>query len=312
MTSSRIIICGVYKSQHTTTKAYFWCPECDEGLCSQCLKHHNASKATRTQKPNHATCNGILSLENVVQTAKTSALLENLGLNINNLKISVNRVVEDLKKNLDEIQKQRQKFYDDIKQDLYAAENKVKSQIEDLLGKLAENSINVNALQKNISAIKDYASDLQALLGSKMIETEIQKHTIFMQSLFDDGSALFIESSSPLVLMKTEKEAQAQTRSLKHVPPLTINDITMTLQSKYNFPGTTGCTISSTGRTILIDYNKKRVLILKEDGTLNSDIPLSPSSSADGTCIDDKSIAVSFPFSNQIQIINILTKRVER
>lgn len=400
MASSGTIICGVCDSQHTTTKADVWCPECDEGLCSQCLKHHNASKATRKHRvlsvdnykqlppfianisqycslhdgkfqnycpqheclccslciqSNHATCNGILSLENVVQTAKTSALLESLDQNIKNLKISVKRVVEDLKQNLDEIQKQRQKFYDDIKQvrnkinehldsleqrviqDLYAAETQIKSHIEDLLGKLAENSECVNSMQNNISAIKDYASDLQAFLGSKMIETEIQKHEIFMQSLFDDGSlqkmdinckiedkitdilstvtllgTISIESSSPLVVIKTEKETQAQTMSLNHVPPSNINDITLTLQSKFNFPGITGCTISSIGEIVLIDFNYKRVLILKEDGTLKSEILLSTSSPVDVACIDDKSIAVSFPSSNLIQIINISAKRVEQ
>ncbi|XP_052087115.1 uncharacterized protein LOC127724235 [Mytilus californianus] len=400
MASSSTITCGVCESQHTTTKADFWCPECDEGLCSQCLKHHSASKGTRNHEvisvdnykqlppsianisqycslhdrkfqnycpqheslccpqciqSNHATCNGILSLENVIQTAKTSVLLESLDQNIKNLKINVERLVEDRKQNLDEIQKQRQKFYDNIKlvrnkinehldsleqriiQDLYAAETKVKSQIEDLLSKLAENSENINSMQKNISAIKDYASDLQAFLGSKMIETEIQKHEIFMQSLYDDGSlrkldinckiedkitdvlstatllgAISIESSSPLVVMKREKETQAQTRSLKHVPPSTINDITMTLQSKFNFLGITGCTFSSTGDIILIDFDNTRVRILKEDGTLKSEITLSPSGPVDGTCIDDKTVAVSCPCSNQIQIINISTKRVER
>ncbi|XP_052087114.1 uncharacterized protein LOC127724234 [Mytilus californianus] len=400
MASSSTIICGVCESQHTTIKADFWCPECDEGLCSQCLKHHNASKATRThgvisvdrykQLPpsianisqycslherkfqnycpqheslccplciqlNHATCNGILSLENVIQTAKTSALLEILDQNIKNLKMNVERVVEDRKQNLHEIQKQRHKFSDDIKQvrnkinehldsleqrivqDLYAAETKVKSQIEVLLDKLADNSENINSMQKNISAIKDYASDLQAFLGSKMMETEIQKHKIFMQSLFDDGSLrkmdihckiedkitdvlstasllgeISIESSSPLVVMMTEKETQAQTRSLKHVPSLTINDITMTLQKKIKFSGITGCTTSSTGDIILIDYANKRVLILKEDGNWKSGIPLSLLNPVDGTCIDDKAVAVSFPYSYQIQVITISTKRVER
>ncbi|VDI41072.1 Hypothetical predicted protein [Mytilus galloprovincialis] len=75
-----------------------------------------------------------------------------------------------------------------IPQDLYAAEKKVKSQIEDLLGKLTENSENANVMENNISAIKDYASDLQAYLGSKMMDTEIQKLEMFLQSLFDDGS----------------------------------------------------------------------------------------------------------------------------
>jgi hypothetical protein len=39
-----------------TTYADHWCPECDEGLCSDCETHHNISKASR----NH----GVISIEN--------------------------------------------------------------------------------------------------------------------------------------------------------------------------------------------------------------------------------------------------------
>lgn len=98
------------------------------------------------------------------------------------------------------------KFHDEIKQlrnkikehldsteqlilwDLYAAEENVKSQVEDLLGKFADHTKKLDLLQTNKTAIKEYASDLQAILGSRMIEKEIEKHEIFMESLFEDGS----------------------------------------------------------------------------------------------------------------------------
>ncbi|XP_071168982.1 protein wech-like [Mytilus edulis] len=324
MASSSTVICGVCESQHMTSNADFWCPECDEGLCLECLKHHNASKATRNhgvipvdnykQLPpsiadisqycsqhdrkfqmycpqhesvccplcihsNHANCVGILSLEKVIQTAKTSVILESFDQNVKNIKMNIERVVKDRKQNLLEIQKQKQKFHDEIKQvrykinehldtleqrllqDLYSAEKKVKSQLEELLAKLAENTEKVISMEKNISAIKEYASDLQAFLGSKMFETEIQKHETFLQSLFDDGSlqmidihckiedkitdvlstvtslgSISIESTSPLVSIKTGKEIQAQTKSIA-----SISDITMTLQSKFQFNCITGC-----------------------------------------------------------------------
>ncbi|XP_071169024.1 nuclear factor 7, brain-like [Mytilus edulis] len=400
MASSSTVICGVCESQHMTSNADVWCPECDEGLCSECLKHHNASKATRNhgvipvdnykQLPpsiadisqycsqhdrkfknycpqhesvccplcihsNHANCVGILSLEKVIQTAKTSVLLESFDQNVKNIKINIERVVKDRKQNLLEIQKQKQKFHDEIKQvrykinehldaleqrllkDLYAAEKKVKSQLEELPAKLAENTEKVNSMENNISAIKEYASDLQAFLGSKMIETEIQKHETFLQSLFDDGSlrkidihckiedkitdllatvtslgSISIKSSTPLLSMKTGQEIQAQTRSLSYVPPSTINDITMTLRKKYNFSGIAGCSIFPTGDLILIDNGNHRLLILKEDGTLKSDIPLSIQLPVDVTCIDDKTVAVSFPGSKEIQIIKVSTKTVDR
>ena len=55
MAASRDILCGICEAQHITKYADQWCPECDEGLCSDCEKHHNISKASR----NH----GVISIE---------------------------------------------------------------------------------------------------------------------------------------------------------------------------------------------------------------------------------------------------------
>ncbi|VDI47063.1 Hypothetical predicted protein [Mytilus galloprovincialis] len=318
-----------------------YCPQHESIGCPLCIQS------------NHANCVGILSLENVIQTAKTSALLESLDQNLRDNKINAERIEKDRKHNLAEIKKQGQKFHDDIKQvrrqinehldsleqlllkDLYAAEEKVISQIEDLLEKLTKHTELLAVLQSNMSAIKEYASNLQAFLGSKMIEKETKKHELFMQSLFEDGSlqkvdlnyeiadkisdvlstvtsfgSIYKETSSPLVEMQTEKVKQAQIGSFHRAPP--INDLKMTFTGKLEFTGVTGCSFSSTEDTILVDYAKRRLLVLNGDGTLKNDILLSNQYPVDVTCIDDKTVAVSFQYSNQIQIINILTKTIEK
>ena len=56
MATSRNILCGICEAQHITQYADKWCPECDEGLCSECENYHNISKASR----NHA----VISIEN--------------------------------------------------------------------------------------------------------------------------------------------------------------------------------------------------------------------------------------------------------
>ncbi|VDI47068.1 Hypothetical predicted protein [Mytilus galloprovincialis] len=319
-----------------------YCPQHESIGCPLCIQS------------NHANCVGILSLENVIQTAKTSVLLTSLGQNLKDIKLIIERVVKDRKLNLVIIQNQREKFHDEIKQityrikehldkieqiilqDLYAAEEKVKSQVEDLLGKLAEHTEKLDLLQNNTSAIKEYASDLQAFLGSKMIEKEVKKHEIFMESLFEDGSLKKIdlnctieekisdlvsavtsfgsiseEKSSPLVVGQTEKFKQAQIRTFRRAPTTTINHIKMTFKRKYEFSSVTACAVSCTQDVFMVDYTRKRLLVLKEDGTLENEILLSDQNPADVTCIDDKIVAVSFPYSNQIQIINVLTKTIE-
>lgn len=85
-----------------------------------------------------------------------------------------------------------------------------------------------------------------------------------------------------------------------------------TAVTRYSYAGFTGCTFSSTGDMFLIHNEEKRLLIVNEDGTLKSDIPLSNPNPVDVTCIDDMTVAVSFPGSELIHIINITTKTVER
>ena len=64
------ILCGICESQHITKCAGHWCPECEEGLCSDCQKHHSLSKASRT----HA----IISIENYQKLPKSiSEIVQN-------------------------------------------------------------------------------------------------------------------------------------------------------------------------------------------------------------------------------------------
>jgi hypothetical protein len=55
-------LCGICESQHITKCAGQWCPECEEGLCFECQKHHSLSKSTRTH--------GIISIENYKKLQK--------------------------------------------------------------------------------------------------------------------------------------------------------------------------------------------------------------------------------------------------
>ncbi|XP_052064015.1 uncharacterized protein LOC127704156 [Mytilus californianus] len=46
MTSS-MPVCGVCDLRKITKPPTAWCPECEEGLCAECLEHHSLSKGTR-------------------------------------------------------------------------------------------------------------------------------------------------------------------------------------------------------------------------------------------------------------------------
>jgi hypothetical protein len=58
MATSRNILCGICEAHHITNYADQFCPECDEGLCSECENHHKVSKSSR----NHGVICSILSI----------------------------------------------------------------------------------------------------------------------------------------------------------------------------------------------------------------------------------------------------------
>ena len=104
-----------------------------------------------------------------------------------------------------------------------------------MLKQLSQNSKTVEGLQKDIRALKEYASDLQTFLGSKAIEEEVRKEEENLMALSEDGclqqlnlkykintkiqnilstitrfGSVSIETSPPSVVIKTTKDKQAQ------------------------------------------------------------------------------------------------------
>ncbi|CAC5418665.1 unnamed protein product [Mytilus coruscus] len=408
MASSTGILCDVCEVEHITKNAEHWCPECKQGLCSQCLRYHNALKSSRNhgvisvgsyiQLPpsifkikqycpdhdrkltnycpqheslccplcipaNHKDCHGILALEEMINSSKTSTLLNSMEQSLKYIKTNMDKIIKNKKQNLATIKSQRQEFYDVIKQmrekinkhldkleeqilkDLSTEETKVKLQIDKILTKFKENTEKVEELQRNISTIKQYASDLQIFLGSKTIETEVQKQEKAMQSIFDDRSVdevflkchiensisdilssvstfgtISIELGHTRVVMKTEKDKQAQIVSYRPERVKPIHDIGLILKWNVNTEihvddNTSiicGCTFSLTGDIILTDYCNNRLLTLKEDGSFYNEIYLSLIHPTNVTFIDNRTVAVSFQSSCGVEIIDIKDKTTVR
>ena len=50
MAMSSDVLCSICEALHTINNAANWCPECEEGLCLECLRHHTVSKYTKLHK----------------------------------------------------------------------------------------------------------------------------------------------------------------------------------------------------------------------------------------------------------------------
>ena len=217
MATSRDILCGICEAQHTTKYADQWCPECDEGVCSDCENHHIVSKATRNHvvtfigndhklpssiseignhceyhnmkqthfckfhdipccpdciTTNHRDCVGLFSIREIIETSKTSTLIDNIEHSLTDIKNIIDKIMKNRQQNLWEIRQQRQMFQDQIRQmrakinshldtleqnirkELDDTEDKIKSKIDKLLTQLSKNSKTVEGLQSDTIAVK--------------------------------------------------------------------------------------------------------------------------------------------------------------
>lgn len=50
MDTSTSIFCGPCESRHVTSIATVWCPNCEEGICEECLEYHKVSKSSSLHK----------------------------------------------------------------------------------------------------------------------------------------------------------------------------------------------------------------------------------------------------------------------
>ncbi|XP_052073484.1 nuclear factor 7, brain-like [Mytilus californianus] len=72
MATSGRQFCDICISQHITTPANVWCPECEENFCDKCKIHHDVAKATK--KHETIGIENILKLPKFVQEIKTNCV----------------------------------------------------------------------------------------------------------------------------------------------------------------------------------------------------------------------------------------------
>ncbi|CAG2249033.1 unnamed protein product [Mytilus edulis] len=395
MAVSDVILCGICDSQHVSNIANYWCPECDEGLCTTCKTYHSLSKASRQYgiisiddyeklpadickieqncreharkfqmfcprhdqlccliciSDNHKECTGMFPIDEAIKSSRTSTLFDSLEKSLKDIQENIERVVKDREANLVEIKQQHLKSLNDIKDtrqkinsrldelekhmidNLNSTETQLKLKIETLLNKLSEKKNEIEILKTNLMSVKQHGSDLQAFIGSKMLEKDFTEEIKYVQNLSEDdgfsqlglkcqiddkitnilskitafGSITFEKSQSPIVIgVRLQRQAQIFTA----VPPLSksIDGITASLINEFRVPlgqsptFITGSSVFSDGRMIFADCYNKRLVIVHSDGTLDTEIPLSPLEPFVMTCIDDKTTQKNKQITNTIK-----------
>ncbi|XP_063402341.1 uncharacterized protein LOC134686599 [Mytilus trossulus] len=301
-------------------------------------------------------------IDESIKSSRTSTLFDSLEMSLKDIQDNIERVVKDREDNLVELKQQHLKSLNDIKDtrqkinsrldelekhmidNLKTTETQLKLKIETLLKKLSEKKNEIEILKTNLMSVKQHGSDLQAFIGSRMLERDVAEEIKYVKNIsIDDGfsqlglkcqiddkiidilskitgfgSIKIEKSKSPIVIGDVH---QKQAQIFKAVQPRSksIDDITASLIGDVKVPAghkltcITGLSVFPDGRIIFADcqYNK-RLIIVQSDGNLDTEIPLHPLKPFDVTCIDDKTVAVTIFNFNKIQIIDTMTKQVTK
>jgi hypothetical protein len=121
------------------------------------------------------------SIDNVIKKPGTKSVgnsttttnISRPGQTDTNVRVRINSHLDTLEQN--------------ILKELDDAEDKIKLKINNLLKQLSDEAKIVEGIQRDLIAIKEYASDLQTFLGSKAIVEEVKKEEKCIMALSEDG-----------------------------------------------------------------------------------------------------------------------------
>ncbi|CAC5387285.1 unnamed protein product [Mytilus coruscus] len=216
MASSSGVVCEICAAQHITKSANYWCPECEEGLCSECQKHHSFSKGTRTHD--------IISIENYLKLSTAISKITSYCNEHNSkyqnycphrdkmccpvcisdhhknccglkslqeiVKISkASALLESTEQSLEDIMYNFDIIMKDRKQNLTAIQNQRKlfhAEIKQIREKV---NSHLDSLEEQILLKLNKAEkEIKSFFGSKLLETEAETEKKYLELLFEDRS----------------------------------------------------------------------------------------------------------------------------
>ncbi|CAC5411742.1 unnamed protein product [Mytilus coruscus] len=172
-------------------KYLLYCKKHESPCCGNCIVE------------SHNECRDIVKLVDVIGNVKTSNYFYEIEQMVSEVSNNIKKIRENCQYNLKTLSEQRTKieyaieqnriiisnFLDKIKKDtfkeLHEMEKKTNKEIHQVMQSLDENENKTLDFQRNISTIKQHASDLHAFLAIKKLENDVLAEEKFLQSLID-------------------------------------------------------------------------------------------------------------------------------
>ena len=227
-------------------------------------------------------------------------MIENIG-NIRQNRETNSIAVKDQKRIIEnEIQELRtkinnhlDKLQEDLMKELIEAEKQVTTETRELLVSLNEKQKELTEYQTNIVNIEKYASDLQIFIAVKQIEKDVETQDTCLQTIVNSDNLnqtklsykmdtdlktittsikklgeIVVESKPCEMNLVRKKDKQAQMMVPDLAPPISAENIQLTLKQKINTNGTsiTGCSLLPDGRIVVYYFNAGAVSFINKEG----------------------------------------------
>lgn len=276
-------------------KYLLYCKKHESPCCGNCIVE------------SHKECRDIVKLVDVIGNVKTSNYFYEIEQMVSEISKSIKKIRENCQYNFKTLSEQRSKIENEIEQDritindyldklqkdtlkeLHEMEKKTNKEIHQVIQSLDEKENKTMEFQRNISTIKQHASDLHAFLAFKKLENDVLAEEKFLQSLIDNNClkqySLIYQPNSTVkpsslgtfgqVLIETKlldfvligiKGKQAQ-MTVHKKGPKSFEDISLRLHRAINGTGRDirGCSLLQYDKTVFTNHSSDSIRILKKD-----------------------------------------------
>ena len=261
------------------------------------------------------------SIKEIIETiSKTRQNRETNSSSVKEQKRIIENEIHELRT---EINNHLDRLQEDLMKEMTEAVKQETEETHELLVSLDEQQKELTEYQTNMVNIKRYASDLQTFLAVKQIEKDVETNDMCLQSLLNGDSLtqanlsckidtdlktitksikkfgeVVVESKPCELTFARKKYKQTQMMVADLSPPMSVQNIQLTLTQKINIKGIciTGCTFLPDGRMVLSSYSTDTVSFINKEGAELFQISKDKTGSYayDTVCIrDNNRVAVS-------------------
>ncbi|XP_052097517.1 uncharacterized protein LOC127732530 isoform X2 [Mytilus californianus] len=272
-------------------------------------------------------------------------VMENLDAAIKYMKTRISTISTQKTKAVEEIKYLRKSINDylnkleqDILNDLESKHSKLKLNMATLVQQMEQRASQINQMQSQFTKMTQYATELQMYIGLREIEETTSQTAKYVEDL--ESRDHFIETN---LEVNISSALQSILRDVKSFGDININTTSSTLQIKAGrkdqaqhliskVPGieqikpslltrlTTpkdmktlsivACRILPDGKFIILDCNKKQLLLFSKDGIFIRIVVTFTQNPCDACFFRNDTVAVSLGYANQTTLVDIEKNKI--